>query len=102
MADLKLDTLIKVLLMTTASNDGEALNAIRRANALLRNASLDWDKLLRGKVTVVADPFADIPPPSTHKFTTRPPTAPTPPTPPRPQPPNYSGGAGAYTTYTTR
>jgi type II secretory pathway pseudopilin PulG len=63
MADLKLDTLIKVLLMTTSDNNSEALAALRAANKMLRTANTDWEKLLRGKVTVVADPFADIPAP---------------------------------------
>jgi hypothetical protein len=60
MADLKLETLIKVLMMTTSETDGEALAAIRRANSMLKTASVDWDGLLRGKVTVVADPFDSI------------------------------------------
>jgi hypothetical protein len=73
MADLKLDTLIKVLLMTTSDNNSESLAAIRRANVMLRNASTDWDKLLRGKVTVVADPFADIaPPPQSFSHNSKP------------------------------
>lgn len=88
MADLKLDTFIKVLLMTTSDTDGEALAAIRRANSMLRNAHIDWEKLLRGKVTVVADPFNDIPapkpkPPVSADYTRQPPR---PPRPHRPQP----------------
>lgn len=90
MADLKLDTFIKVLLMTTSDTDGEALAAIRRANSMLRNAHIDWDKLLRGKVTVVADPFNDIPaprskPPVSTDYTYTPPQPRQPPRPPRPQ-----------------
>lgn len=65
MADLKLDTFIKVLLMTTSDTDGESLAAIRRANSMLKNANTNWEALLRGKVTVVADPFASIPTPKT-------------------------------------
>ena len=83
MADLKLDTLIKVLLMTTSDNNSESLAAIRRANVMLRNANTDWEKLLRGKVTVVADPFADIPAPSAS-VTTHTNSRPT--VPSRPQP----------------
>ena len=85
MADLKLDLFIKVLLMTTSDTDGEALAALRRANAMLRSANVDWDKLLRGKVTVVADPFANIPAPNTHKSSIKP-KAPSPPRPPTPTP----------------
>lgn len=89
MADLKLDTLIKVLLMTTSSQDGEALAAMRRANILLRNANTDWDKLLRGKVTVVADPFADIAAPDTkERFSSSKPTVPQ--KPQVPDPPTYT------------
>lgn len=89
MADLKLDTLIKVLLMTTSDNNSEALAAIRRANVMLRNASTDWEKLLRGKVTVVADPFADIAPPDTAtRFSTSRPSVPQKPEPY--EPPTYS------------
>jgi len=95
MADLKLDTLIKVLLMTTSDNTSEALAAIRRANVLLRNASTDWDKLLRGKVTVVADPFTNICAPDTKsEFKSAPivpdkPQVHTPPQPPLPKTPTY-------------
>jgi hypothetical protein len=79
MADLKLDTLIKVLLMTTSDNNSEALAAMRRANHLLKIANVDWEKLLKSKVTVVADPFADIAPPTTTNSYARPTV------PPRPQ-----------------
>jgi hypothetical protein len=99
MADLKLDTLIKVLMMTTSDTDGEALAAMRRANSLLRAANVDWDKLLRGKVTVVADPFSTIDAPQQNS---KPHYAPSPPSPPRqpvrptPPPPPPPSQAARY------
>lgn len=52
--------LVKLLKMTASDNDGEALSAMRKANALLTTAGWDWDKLMSGKITVVEDPFASI------------------------------------------
>lgn len=72
MAD-EFDLLIKLLKMTTSSHDNEALSAMRKANAQLVKLGFEWEKLLRGKVTIVADPFASIP---------------TPPTPQKPHEPN--------------
>lgn len=88
MADLKLDTLIKVLLMTTSDTDGEALAAIRRANSMLKNAATSWDDLLRGKVTVMADPFENISAPHNHA-SSRPVQKPAAPPPPPPPPSQY-------------
>lgn len=50
--------LIKLLKMTTSSNDGEALTAMRMANATLTRLGWDWDKLFAGKIKLIADPFA--------------------------------------------
>ena len=55
-----LDRLIKLLRMTTSSNDSEALLAIRAANRQLSTINTDWEKLIRGKVTVLADPFIGV------------------------------------------
>jgi hypothetical protein len=85
----KQELLIKLMGMTTADNDGEALNALRKANALLRNAGWDWRKLIEGKITVVEDPFKTIDTPKTDRHG-RMPSAP-----PRPQTPqdfNYDDG----------
>jgi len=96
----KQDLLTKLLKMTTSSNDGEALIAIRKANDLLASAGWDWDKLMAGKIKVIADPFASVaqpvqrdavrprpapPPPPQPKAPPRP--AYQPPPPPRPRPP---------------
>lgn len=105
----KQELLTKLLKMTTSPNDGEALTAMRKANALLTTAGWDWDKLISGKIVVVADPFASIPTPppqeprqndfvrsapkhspgpfaprqAAHVYSTPPRTAPPPPPPPR-------------------
>lgn len=40
------ERLVKLLNLTTSENDGEALNAIRAANNLIRKNGLRWDVLL--------------------------------------------------------
>lgn len=40
------ERLLKLLLMTTSESDGEALNAIRAANALMKRMGLDWYKVM--------------------------------------------------------
>ena len=94
MAELpKQELLVKLLGMTASSNDGEALVAIRKANRLLAEAGWSWDQLIRGKITIVEDPFNRLDdifsqpavtatPPTTPR---RPAAQPTPP--PRPGPP---------------
>jgi|SRR6516162_622928 hypothetical protein len=79
----KQDLLTKLLKMTSSSNDGEALTAIRKANDLLKSAGWDWDKLMAGKIKVAADPFANLQQPHNPGMGA---PRPTPPTPPRPQP----------------
>ncbi len=54
------ELLAKMLRMTTSDNDNVALVAIRKANELLRANGWDWDKLLKGKITIVEDPFKSI------------------------------------------
>jgi len=58
-----LGKLIKLLKMTTSQNDNEALLFVRKANEELKKFGGDWDTLLRGKVTVIGDPFVDVAPP---------------------------------------
>lgn len=64
-----LSLLIKLLNMTTVSEDNMCLVAIRKANRELQKfkkpdgSGGTWEDLLRGRVTVVADPFASIPKP---------------------------------------
>ncbi len=51
--------LIKVMAMTQSANDGEALNAIRMANEMLKVNKLDWDKAIAG-TSKVSDAYAAI------------------------------------------
>lgn len=74
--DFDLAKFIKLMKMTTATVDGEALNAIRMANRMLTTNKLDWE-FLRTKITIIADPFTSISEPPK-------PTAAPPPAPPRP------------------
>lgn len=80
-----LTLLIKLLKMTTSSSDAEALVAARKANAELKKFGGDWESLLRGKVTVIGDPFADLTKPDVGL--TRAPRPATAPRAPAPQPP---------------
>ena len=64
---LNLELLIKLLKLTASSNDSEALLAMRKAHEVLGKFGGDWEALLHGKVTVIADPFtAAAPPPPQH------------------------------------
>lgn len=56
----KQDLLLKIMNMTTVAEDTVALVALRRANKLLEEAGWSWEKLLLGKIVVVADPFSNI------------------------------------------
>jgi hypothetical protein len=55
----KQELLIKLLKMTTSDNDGESLTALRKANEFLKTAGWDWEKLVRGRITVIADPLPE-------------------------------------------
>jgi outer membrane biosynthesis protein TonB len=81
-----LTLLIKLLKMTTSSHDAEALVACRKANQELQKFGGDWDTLLRGKVTVIGDPFENLRKPDPGR-TAHPNQAPAPPPPPRPAAP---------------
>jgi hypothetical protein len=86
------ELLKKLLMMTTSTNDGEALTALRKANNILTEAGWDWNRLVDGKITVVEDPFRNLGTPPSHGSSTMngggasssPPRRPTaPPPPPR-------------------
>lgn len=81
-----LDLFIKLMKMTTATEDTMALVAIRKANAHLAKVGGDWDRLLRGKVRIVADPFA-----GTDSMQLRTPPSYAPARPPAPPPRPASG-----------
>lgn len=91
---LNLELLIKLMKLTTSNIDAEALLALRKANEQLSKLTTqgkpaDWETLLRGKVTLIADPFAFLPP-SPGPTINRPSpgfTPKAPPPPPRPAPP---------------
>lgn len=90
----ELSILIKLLKMTTSTHDHEAISAMRLANAQLLKLNTDWDDLLNGKVTLVADPFTAIP--DVQAATTNPMNSQAPPRqwtaptrPAAPQPPLY-------------
>lgn len=84
------ELLLKLLKMTTSTNDAEALVAMRKANALLASAGWTWDRLLEGKITVVGDPFGGLQRPRQHEAphdAYNPPATPrAPPAPARPAP----------------
>ena len=85
MTDLpKHELLLKLLKMTTSSNDAEALVALRKANQLLASAGWDWDRLLAGKITVVGDPFGNLQRPIFSQSSMPPREAPRAPQGPRP------------------
>src|SRR5882672_7473149 len=56
----KQELLIKLLRMTTSDNDGEALTALRKANAFLNAAGWDWERLIHGKIRIIEDPFKNL------------------------------------------
>ena len=62
----KQELLIKLLRMTTSDNDGEALTALRKANAFLTAAGWDWEKLILGKIRIIEDPFKNLSTPPTN------------------------------------
>jgi len=79
-----LSLLIKFMGMTGSRNDNEALIALRKAEPIIAQLG-GWEAVLRGKVTVIGDPFADLQAPP--KRETSPPPAPRRPTPqPAPRP----------------
>lgn len=85
----KLELLIKVMKMTTATEDTVSLVALRKANAMLKAEGWDWDRLLRGKVKVISDPFGPSAVKAPPMDFGRPTASSTPPRPqpaPRPQP----------------
>lgn len=78
-----LTRLIKLMGMTTSASDAEALVALRMAN---REAAKfgSWHEILSGKITVIGDPFADLPHINQKTAPPPPPPRPTPPPPPPP------------------
>jgi len=48
----KLTRFIKLMGMTGSIHDGEALNALRMANAILAETGMSWEEFIKGRVTV--------------------------------------------------
>lgn len=84
----KLELLIKMMGMTGSDNENQALVAIRKANSILAAEGWDWDRLLRGKVKLIADPFASRP--AAPAPQAKPATMQRAPSPPPPPPPTYA------------
>jgi hypothetical protein len=91
----KQELLIKLLRMTESHSDGEALTALRKANAFLKSAGWDWEKLINSKIKIIEDPFKNLGvpqggvgrrPQATQAAPSTPPYAARP-APPPPQPP---------------
>lgn len=79
--------LLKCLNMTTVKEDSVAVVAIRQANKILADAGWSWEKLLSAKITVIGDPFANIPaPPQPARAAPPPPRSATRSAPPPPSP----------------
>lgn len=60
---MNFERFVKCMMMTTSPNDGEALNALRMANAELATTGKNWSEVLRGKLQM----------PNAHKPAPRPP-----------------------------
>jgi hypothetical protein len=58
-SNLNLERLIKLMKLAASpsANPNEAWLAFTRANEMLLSQKWDWEKLLRGKISLVADPF---------------------------------------------
>lgn len=60
--------LVKLLQLTTSDSDGEALAAMRKANAIVRqHFGGDWESLLKAQVKIIADPFFNVEPFQRHE-----------------------------------
>lgn len=54
MTDIDREKLVKFLRMTESDQDGEALNAIRMANRMVKAAKLTWNDVLRARAETAA------------------------------------------------
>lgn len=76
-----LDKIIKLMGMTGSAHDAEAISALRMASKLMRDWGWTWDSVLRGKIKIMPDPFANLPMPTAAPQ--RQSAAPAPPPPPK-------------------
>ncbi len=77
----KQELLVKLMKLTASTNDCEALTALRKATELLATGGWDWERLIRGKIVIVEDPFAAISDPRDRGYD---------------KSPDYTPGATAY------
>jgi len=52
----------KLMQLTQSDNDNEALAALRKANAIIKSTSADWERIL-SRTIVVVDEVEEAPPP---------------------------------------
>ncbi len=53
---MNIDKLIKLMNLTTSTYDGEALNAIRKANLLLAESNISWTEFIKEKnITIIVN-----------------------------------------------
>src|ERR1035437_5238070 len=55
-------TFTKIMMLTTSSNDSEALAALRKANNILREPKVSWEELLNATAPKPADQSFRTPP----------------------------------------
>jgi hypothetical protein len=56
---MKFERFVKLMQMTTSDNDGEALSALRRANAMLKAERKNWEDLVAGLVRMESEEKKD-------------------------------------------
>lgn len=60
------DRLVKILGLTTSSNDGEALSALRKANEIIKGENLTWSDVLAAAPTTTINISLRRGAPQTH------------------------------------
>ena len=77
-----LEKLIKLMKLTSSPNESEAMSALAIAQRFVEKLG-GWESLLRGKVKIIQDPFANMPPPE-ENYRKREPSSGFPKAPPKP------------------
>lgn len=73
------DRLTKLMMMTTSASDGEAVIALRKANAMLKESGINWQEILLGRQATMRGPVRPDPSPPPRR------------SPPPPPPPSQRG-----------
>ena len=68
MAEIDRTRLTKLLAMTTSDNDGEALNAMRKANAYIASWEMTWEDVLARPQATVINIGLQRAPPATNPY----------------------------------